>query len=500
GNRMERDMIDEFLEFGPRMVAFLEEKTSDRFVTFKTYPDYHPDTEGAAMGGRLLRGANYDGRLLGKHFAELRPSLDELSIFGGMMIAGEDVPHLFNMTRSFRSARYVAKLLARHAIDRLRYPRGTRLANGNALAARLGKSVFDLGIPMWLAAPARELIFEGGGVRGAVIERSGGAVRVRARNGVVLAAGGFPRSDALRKRLMPHVAKGIPHWTLVPGASDGDGLHLGEAAGAELRADGEYPAVWMPASRVPKPDGTHVTFPHLIDRAKPGFIAVDRSGKRFVNESASYQDFVPAMLPLLERKDNAIFLVCDHRAIRKYGIGAVRPFPGRLGRHLKSGYLLSGATPQDLAKRAGIDAAAFADTIERFNIGAESGADPEFGKGGNAYNRFMGDANHTPNPCVAPLADAPFYAVRLFPGDVGTFAGLRTDAAARVLDANRQPIPGLYAAGADMASIMGGLYPAGGVTLGPALTFGYIAGLHLAGQHLTGHQGVAPVDRGRAAG
>lgn len=222
-------------------------------------------------------------------------------------------------------------------------------------------------------------------------------------------------------------------------------------------------------------------YPHFIDRAKPGMIAIDARGQRFVNESDSYHDVIAAALRSAAPDGRGLTLLCDHRAIRQYGLGFVKPFPMPLGGLLRNGYLKRGRTLAELASHIGVDPAALQTTVDRYNADAQHGRDLQFGKGGNAYNRFNGDPTWPgPNPCIAPVQEAPFYAVELVVGDLGTFAGLRTDAHARVLDAREQAIPGLYAAGNDMASIMGGNYPGGGITLGPAMTFGYIAGRHAA--------------------
>jgi succinate dehydrogenase/fumarate reductase flavoprotein subunit len=230
-------------------------------------------------------------------------------------------------------------------------------------------------------------------------------------------------------------------------------------------------------------DGSTGAFPHVIDRAKPGVIAVTRRGERFVNEALAYHDFVQAMIAACDRATAVeAFLICDHRALRRYGLGHVKPFPVPLRWHLRSGYLQRGQTLQHLAKQVGIDADTLATTVKLFNGHAREGADPQFGKGTTAYNRFQGDAAHAPNPCVAPLEHPPFYAVRVVPGDLSTFAGLKTDGCGRVVDASRRPVPGLYAAGAAAASLMGGSYPAAGINLGPAMTFGYVIGCHLVGE------------------
>ena len=221
--------------------------------------------------------------------------------------------------------------------------------------------------------------------------------------------------------------------------------------------------------------------PHFIDRAKPGVIAVTRHGKRFSNESNSYHDFVQDLVKAT-KGDKEIFAweICDHATLRQYGMGCVAPFPLPIGRHLRTGYLKRGNSLAELARHIGVDPAALQSTVELFNRDARSGADPAFGRGSKAYNRYQGDALNTPNPCVRPIESGPFYAIKLVIGDIGTFAGLAVDAQTRVLDARKQPIKGLYAVGNDAASVMGGNYPGAGITLGPALTFGYTAGMALA--------------------
>jgi succinate dehydrogenase/fumarate reductase flavoprotein subunit len=221
--------------------------------------------------------------------------------------------------------------------------------------------------------------------------------------------------------------------------------------------------------------------PHFIDRAKPGVIAVTPKGRRFTNEGDSYHDFVQAMVNACKGGPEIFaWLLCDHKALRGYGLGCVAPSPLPIGRHLRSGYLKRGASVAELARQIGIPPAALEATIAEFNAAAKTGEDPAFGKGTKAYNRYQGDVLVQPNPCVAPLEHEPYYAIRLVIGDIGTFAGLVTDENAQVLDAERKPIKGLYAVGNDAASVMGGNYPGAGITLGPALTFGYVAAMHLA--------------------
>jgi succinate dehydrogenase/fumarate reductase flavoprotein subunit len=309
-----------------------------------------------------------------------------------------------------------------------------------------------------------------------MVGREGGAVRVIARKGVVLACGGFPQDEARRKRLFAHAGS---HHSPAPPGNTGDGLRLAERAGARIDESLPNAAAWVPVSKVPRADGGTGLFPHFIDRAKPGVIAVTKKGVRFVNEGNSYHDFIQA---LLAQGETTAWLVTDHRAIRAYGLGFVKPRPLPLAPHLKSGYLKQGGTFEQLAAACGIDAPALKHTLDHYNHHAKSGTDHDFHKGSTAYNRFYGDPGIQPNPCVAPIVDGPYYAVQVHVGDLGTYAGIATNGHAQVLDGNKRPIPGLYAAGNDALSIMGGNYPGPGITLGPAMTFGWIAARHMAGE------------------
>jgi succinate dehydrogenase/fumarate reductase flavoprotein subunit len=214
----------------------------------------------------------------------------------------------------------------------------------------------------------------------------------------------------------------------------------------------------------------------VADRGKPGIIAVTRRGERFTSEAVSYHEFVLAMFRA-HRAGAAppAFLLCDRRSLWQYGLGAVRPFALSHAHHLASGYLTRAASIAGLAARLEIDVPGLERTVETYNADARRGVDSQFGLGGDAYQRFLGDARNRPNPCMRPIEAAPFYAIRLEPSDLGTAAGLLTDERARVLDANGRPVPKLFACGNDMNSIMDGAYPGPGITLGPALVFGYIA-------------------------
>ena len=481
GNSYNAAKVDAFLTAGPEAVDFFTTKTSVRFDMPLVFPDYHAEAPGGTQGGRSMVARPFDARELGDHVKTLGAPLPELTVFGMMLGSGKEIIHFMRATRSFTSAAYVAKRLSKHLMDVLRFGRGMTLTNGNALAGRLAKSAFDLGVPLWLSSPVRELVIEGDAVRGAVVMRDGRAVTVRTRRGVVLACGGFPHDVARRKALFPHAPTGAEHYSPGPTGNTGDGLRLAETAGG--RVDDTLPnaAAWVPVSTTVRKDGSRGVMPHFIDRAKPGVIAVSRAGQRFANEGDSYHDFVQQMMKTATPgEEPAAFLICDHRTLRKYGLGCVPPRPMPLGHHLRTGYLMRGATLAELAAKAGIDSKAFEQTVAQFNALAVQGQDPQFGKGSRAYNRYQGDALHGPNPCIGPIEHGPFYAIKMVIGDLGTYAGIVTDEHARVLGADGRIVEGLYAAGNDMTSIMGGNYPGAGITLGPALTFGYIAGRHLA--------------------
>ncbi len=472
--------VDAFLENGPKAVQFFTRNTVVQFDMPPVFPDYHAEAPGGQPGGRSMVTRPFDGRELGARVKMLAPPLPELTVFGMMLGSGKEIWHLMRALKSIESFAFVCKRLSRHFLDVLRFGRGMLLTNGNALAGRLAKAGMDHGVDVWLKSPVRQLLVEGGAVVGAMVERDGVSTTVRARRGVVLAAGGFPHDIERRKQLFPHAPTGREHFTPSPESNVGDGLRLAESAGGRVDTTIPHAAAWVPTSVTTRKDGSRGAMPHFIDRAKPGVIAVTHSGKRFTNEANSYHDFVQDMVKAC-RGNAEIFawLLCDHRTLRQYGLGCVAPFPLPIGRHLRSGYLKRGRNLTELAQAIGVDPNALQATVDEFNRHAGNGEDPAFGKGSKAYNRYQGDALNLPNPCVAPIRTDPFYAIRLVIGDIGTFAGLVTDARTRVLDANGQPIPGLHAVGNDAASIMGGNYPGAGITLGPALTFGFVAGNEL---------------------
>ncbi|AYG44628.1 FAD-dependent oxidoreductase [Pseudomonas sp. Leaf58] len=481
GEHFDPAMIDAFLEAAPNMVSFFERHTTLQFADGNAIADIHGDTPGAGTGGRSVIAAPYNAYEVGKLLKRLRTTMRETSFLGMPIMAGKDLTAFLTLTRSWRALLHVSKRFGKHLIDLALNGRSMHLVNGVALIARLAKSAEALGVQLWESAPATALLHEHGRVTGAVVETAKGRIAIRARKGVVLAAGGFANDIERRKALFPRTPTGHEHLALPPLGVNGDGLRLGESVGGQFAADLACPAAWAPVSRVPYKDGSVGHFPHIIERAKPGIIGVLANGQRFVNEANGYYDYVAAMVATAPGTEVASWLICTHAFQRRYGLGISRPFPLPVEPFIRSGYLKTGDTVEALANACGIDPSGLRHTLAEYNRHARNGEDPQFGRGSTPYNRKQGDAQHGPNPCVAPIEQGPFYAVKVEAGCFGTFAGLKTNAHAQVLNTEGQPIAGLYSAGADMASIMGGHYPAGGINLGPATTFGYIAGRHLAG-------------------
>jgi succinate dehydrogenase/fumarate reductase flavoprotein subunit len=483
GNHFDEARVTAFLDNAGAMIGFLEANSEVRFNFGKNYPDYHPDHPGGAEEGRSIHPQPFDGRKLGNHLATLAQPMPESTFMGMGLNSGPDLKHFLNATKSLRSALFVASRILAHGRDVVVHGRGVRLVNGNALAARLLKTALDRAIPLWSSSPAVQLLKENGRVAGAIVEKDGKAVRVDARHGIVFAAGGFPHDADRTRRHFKHLHADTEHATLTSEGNTGDALHMAEDVNAALDDSFSNAAAWVPVSLITRKDGTVGRFFHLIDRAKPGVIAVTRNGRRFTNESENYHDFVRAMMDACAGgKEVSAFMICDHRTIRRYGLGAVRPSPLPLFPHVRSGYLKTGRSIRELATSAGIIPENLERTIEEVNRDAAAGRDPAFNRGATSYQRLLGDDNFSPNPCIGEISVAPFYAVKIIPGDIATYHGLVTDAQTRVLDVDRKPIPGLFAVGNDAASIFGGSYPGAGATLGPAMTFGYICGKNLAEQ------------------
>ncbi len=479
GNRSSADLRRAFLEAGPQAVETIETNSDVKFRARPFHPDYISDLEGSTLCGRALEPLPFDGRKLGKHFALIRPPIPEFTVLGGMMIDRDDVGHLLKITKAWPSFKHGVKLILRHAMDRARHPRGTRLVMGNALIGRLLHSLIQRGVDILVDTRVEELIRDGGAVTGVVATRKDVRRRITARHGVIMASGGFSRHGTLRAAMLHEPTP--EHSPIAPG-STGEMHDLALEAGARYGTTNLDNAFWAPVSVRRRPDRTTAVFPHFIlDRCKPGMVTVNKAGRRFVDESTSYHLFGRAMFESNRTVPTIpAYLVTDAEGLRKYGLGMVHPGGKGLAPFLADGYLTEGATLDELAGKLDIDAEGLRDTVARMNDYARTGIDPEFGRGTTAYNRANGDPNQKPNPNLGPIGTAPFYAVKLYAGDIGAATGFVTDTDARVLDGDDRPIRGLYACGNDMNSIMGGVYPAPGITIGPGITFAYVAARHAA--------------------
>ncbi|MFF0817720.1 FAD-binding protein [Rhodococcus sp. NPDC003318] len=346
------------------------------------------------------------------------------------------------------------------------------LTNGAALIAHLLSALLDRGVPIWINTALVDLVVEEGRVVGAVIEKDGRTMRVRTRDAVLLAAGGFAQNAAMREEFSAN-QPGRPEWSSANPGDTGEVIRIAMAHGAATDMMDE--AWWIPSWLMPngRPAMT------ISERSKPGSIMVDAHGNRYTNEAAAYQETGQQMFAHDRAGGGAVpsWLIIDsfHRSRYTFGFAPPGPFPREL---ISSGVIKRSDTLEDLAQQCGIEATALVKTVDRFNGFAVTGVDEDFHRGEGAHERYQGDSTHKPNPCLGPIAKAPFYAVQIYPGDLGTNGGLLCDANGQVVNRDGDPIPGLYAAGNCTASVMGRKYLGAGATIGPSTIFAYRAANH----------------------
>jgi succinate dehydrogenase/fumarate reductase flavoprotein subunit len=477
GSQAPAALREAFLKNGPEAVAKMEAKSSVKFRPYPKHPDYISDLPGSTLNGRALEPVPFDGRLLGDLFPLLRPPIPEFTVLGGMMVDRTDINHLLAMTKSWASFKYSVSIVWRHLRDRLTHARGTRLVMGNALVGRLFHALSQHAqATLALKTSVDGLECDASGRVVAVrLSSASGKVSVLAKHGVVLASGGFNRDPVLRAEKLP----GIPaEWCPAAPGHTGEAQALARRLGAVEGQGAQSPAFWAPVSLRQRADGSTAVFPHFVmDRAKPGMITVNQAGERFVNESTSYHLFALGM----QSAQQAVpaYLVADAKALRRYGMGMVRPGGKGLASFLADGYLTEAANLEELACKLGISPDGLAQSVARNNAFAQSGVDTQFQRGVTAYQQNIGDSSVGGlNPNLGEMNEGPYYAVKLYPGDIGAAQGLQTNKHAQVLNAHGQAIDGLYAVGNDMNSIMGGVYPAPGITIGPGLVFAYVVSQH----------------------
>jgi len=480
GDYGDRKMRETFLDAAPQAIATLEDKTQVAFRPYPKHPDYEWSHPNPTLNGRALEPVPFDTRAMGALRDAIRPPIQEFTVLGGMNIDRVDIGHLLNRYKSPGSFLHVAKIVLRYLRDRAVYGRHTRLVMGAALVGRLVASAGDLGVDILRSAKVTDLVTADGRVTGLRIE---GVVHdIAATGGVVLATGGFSRSKARRAAYLPaQLSEDSP---AAPGHTGA--LHdMAEALGAVYGEGNDQNAFWAPCSTRRRSDGSLAVYPHFVlDRSKPGTVCVDSKGRRFVNESVSYHVFGKTMLQGGEATRYG-WIITDAATIKKYGLGLVRPGGDKLTPYLTDGYLIQASSIEDLARKTETDPAALRDSIDQINAAAAAGEDATFDRGSTPYQRHNGDAAVAPNPTLGPITSAPFYAVRIKPADIGAAKGFRADVNAQLLRADGSAIEGLYAAGNDLHSIMGGTYPGPGITLGPGIVFGFIAARHAVGRALT---------------
>ncbi|WP_172327275.1 FAD-dependent oxidoreductase [Mangrovicoccus sp. HB161399] len=478
GNFGDKAMREAFLDAAPEAIATLEDRTQVAFRPYPKHPDYEWDHPNPTLNGRAIEPEPFDTRAMGKARELIRRPIPEFTVLGGMNIDRVDIGHLLNRYGSAASFAHVVKIVTRYMRDRAVYGRHTRLVMGAALVGRLLASAFELGIDLVRGTSVAALETRGGEVSGLRLVAGGKGRQVDVTGGIILATGGFGRSEKRRKAHLP-AALG-EHSPSAPGHT-GELHDLAEDLGATYGEGNDQSAFWAPCSTRRRPDGSLAVFPHFVlDRSKPGTVCVDLKGRRFVNETRSYHAFGKAMLeggPDTE----AAWIVADAKAIAKFGLGMVHPGGAVLTPFLADGYLIQAATVEELAEKTGTDAECLRLSLASVNRAAETGEDADWGRGGTPYQQHNGDAKLLPaNPTLGKVETPPFYAVKLVPCDIGTAKGFRADTSARLLRADGTAIGGLYAAGNDLHSIMGGTYPGPGITLGPGIVFGSIAGRHAA--------------------
>lgn len=472
-----------YLESAPEMTRYLEE-IGVAYRCMPLYADYYPTVPGARPGGRSMDPVSFNAAKLGlEELGHMRATNPGQLILGRMNIDAFDAR---TMLAKERGANWVlVKMMLRYFLDypwRWKTRRDRRLTGGQALVAGLYAALRQRKIALMLDTPMRELVQHDGHVNGVVVEHEGKPLAITAHRGVLLAAGGFERNQAMRERYLPQPTD--VRWSTTPlEGNTGDTIQAASTVGAALHL---MEHTWgVPSIDVPKEEKFR---PLFVERSMPGCMVVNAQGKRFLDESGPYPEFQQAMFAEHAAHGGAIpaWIVFDADFRTKYPMGPLMPSvaqpDSRVHKSWWNTVVWKGETLDELAAAIGVDAAGLNATAARMTTFAQTGKDLDFERGGNVFDRYYGDVNVKPNPNLAPIAKPPFYAMKLWPGDIGTKGGLLTDRDGRVLDTNGQAIKGLYCVGNNSASVMGPSYPGAGSTLGPAMTFAYRAVAHLAGQ------------------
>jgi 3-oxosteroid 1-dehydrogenase len=473
--RTPRASLEAYLDGAPRMVEYLARGSWVEFEPVQGYADYYPEAPGGKPGARTIEPPAFEALRLGDDRVHQQPAFEHARALPFLSFKASEVrpmltggwPRLAIFGRQF--AGYYLNVRAR-----LQRAGNTRYTLGASLAARLRLSLRDRNVPVWLSSPLRDLVVESGRVRGAIVEREGRTLAIEARRGVLLAAGGFEHNAEMRRRYQR--APVGSDWAAGCEANTGDAIRIAESIGAAL--DLMDDAWWCPVFKVPDEPIPRVI---VMEKGLPGSILVNQAGRRFLNESTPYNDFVKATYAAHHTGVSAIpaHLIFDATFRRRYPVGPVRPGSTQpdsmLAPPILDGFLVRAPTLVDLAHKIGVDPTGLEASVSRFNAQARRGKDDDFHRGESLTDRYYSDPHVKPNSCLAPVERPPFYAVKVYPGDLGTKGGVRIDAHACAQSTSGEPIPGLFAAGNSSASVMGDTYPGAGGTIGPAMTFGFLA-------------------------
>lgn len=470
-----------YLESAAPMIRYVDETTSLRYRMNPGYADYYPEMPCAVDSGRAMEPAPFDGALLGEELERLRPTHYGATLMGMGMTISESNDMA---TKAPGWLWTVLRIMARYYLDipwRFRTKRDRRLCLGNALIAGLRHAMLKRGIPLWLECPMESLVVEQGRVRGVVARRKGEVLTLRARRGVILAAGGFERSQAMREQYLAQPTR--QEWSVTPaGLNTGDTIRAAEAIGAKLE---KMDMIWgTPTVRHPGvPQGAQ---PLFAERGFGGCIAVNGLGRRFVNETISYDRFQEAVYRDHEKTGCSIpvWLVFDSRYRKNCPLGPFLPASAmpdwKVPREWWGDFIFKDPTLEGLARQIGVDPAGLMDSVRRNSEFAKTGVDRDFHRGESAYDRYWSLRSAKPNPCLVSIDEPPYYAVQVQPGDSGTKGGPAVTDDAQVIDTSGRPIPGLYCIGNNAAAPLGRAYAGAGGTIGPGMVFGFRAANHLA--------------------
>ncbi|GGP13162.1 FAD-dependent oxidoreductase [Oceanobacillus neutriphilus] len=453
-----------YLKKGPEMVKYLHENTEHfRWEYTPGYSDYYPEAPGGLASGRAVEAQLFDLRKLGDDIKHLRTSGLPTK---GMVLKSSEFHKVNMIMRTWIGKVKAMKVGMRLIRTLISGYKPTTL--GEAAVARLYTSLKEAKGEVWLNTPFKDLIYEENHVTGVIAERDGKEINIQARQGVIFASGGFSHNQELREKYLPQPTNA--EWTLAAEQQTGDVIAAGVKLGGQLDL---MDKMWgTPTSA---PPGAPAFMP-VAERATPGLIIVNSNGERYINESVPYHEFVDQMYENNNEQGSTIpsWMIFDKRVKSRYLVFGIMPFQPFPKEWFETGYAKQADTPEELAKQINIPPEKLAETIARFNTFAANGKDADFQRGDSAYDRYYGDPT-LDNPNLAPLDKAPYYAIPIYPGDIGTKGGLVIDASARVITKNGTPITGLYATGNCTASIMGETYPGPGATIGASMVFGYAA-------------------------